>query len=139
MPQSHGVDAKTIERDGQTRYRKEGCDWPLSGILRRNHFSRHLYQNYRWRGGRPPYWRNFRGQFWQRYATVGRGAQFKTGAMVPGEVAKDLPEHGLQLSAGFTRNIVQQVGKLQRADPQEAWRRGHIQQMANRVCPQTDQ
>jgi len=54
-------------------------------------------------------------------------------------LAKDLPGHGLQFSADFTRDIAQQVGDRQRAESQEAWRSGHIQQMANRVCPQTDQ
>ncbi len=110
--QSHDIDDKTIERDGQTWYRKEASMGHYQTIYGEVSLSRHLYQT---SAGGPTYcpMENDCGlRFGSATPLLAETLGFKVSALTPGEVAEDLTKHGLELSPSFIRDVAQQVGQI---------------------------
>src|SRR5262245_6486256 len=90
MLQSRDIDAKTIERDGQTWYRKDastGHDQTLSGEIL---VSRHLSQTSAGGATRCPLEESCQLSFGAATPMLAEMLSFKVSAMTPGEVAQDL-------------------------------------------------
>lgn len=110
--QSRDIDDKTIERDGQTWYRKEASPGHYQTLYGEVSLSRHLYQTSAGGPTRCPVEEACGLGFGAATPLLAETLSFKVGALTPGEVAQDLTRHGLQLSVSFIRDIAQQVGQI---------------------------
>ncbi len=110
--QSHDIDDKTIERDGQTWYRKEASAGHYQTLYGEIAVSRHLYQTSAGGATRCPMEETCGFSFGAATPLLAETLSFKVSALTPGEVAKDLTKHGLRLSPGFIRDVAQQVGQI---------------------------
>jgi hypothetical protein len=110
--QSHDIDDKTIERDGQTWYRKEASTGHYQTLYGEVIVSRHLYQTSAGGVTRCPMEEACGLSFGAATPLLAETLSFKVSALTPGEVAKDLTKHGLQLSPSFIREVAQQVGQI---------------------------
>jgi len=119
--QSHDIDDKTIERDGQTWYRKEASAGHYQTLYGEVTVSRHLYQTSVGGATRCPMEEACGLSFGAATPLLAETLSFKVSALTPGEVAKDLTKHGLQLSPSFIRDIAQQVGR-QAVEKATTWR-----------------
>ena len=109
---SRDIDDKTIERDGQTWYRKEASAGHYQTLYGEVAVSRHLYQTSAGGATRCPMEEACGLSFGAATPLLAETLSFKVSAMTPGEVAKDLTKHGLQLSPSFIRDVAQQVGQI---------------------------
>ena len=109
---SREIDDQTIERDGQTWYRKEASAGHYQTLYGEVAVSRHLYQTSAGGATRCPMEEACGLSFGAATPLLAETLSFKVSAMAPGEVAKDLTKHGLQLSPSFIREVAQQVGQI---------------------------
>jgi hypothetical protein len=109
---SRDIDDKTIERDGQTWYRKEASVGHYQTLYVEIAVSRHLYQTSAGGATRCPMEEACGLSFGAATPLLAETLGFKVSALTPGEVAKDLTKHGLQLSPSFIRDVAQQVGQV---------------------------
>jgi hypothetical protein len=109
---SRDIDDKTIERDGQTWYRKEASVGHYQTLYGEIAVSRHLYQTSAGGATRCPMEEACGLSFGAATPLLAETLGFKVSALTPGEVAKDLTKHGLQLSPSFIRDVAQQVGQV---------------------------
>jgi len=110
--QSRDIDDQTIERDGRTWYRKEASAGHYQTLYGEVIVSRHLYQTSAGGATRCPMEETCGLSFGAATPLLAEMLSFKVSALPPGEVAKDLAKHGLQLSTSFIRDLAQQVGRL---------------------------
>ncbi len=110
--QSHDLDDQTIERGGQTWYRKAASVGHYQTLYGAVTVSRHLYQTSAGGATRCPLEETCGLRFGAATPLLAEMLSFKVSALTPGEVAQDLLRHGLQLSPGFIRDVAHQVGQL---------------------------
>lgn len=110
--QSHDTDNKTIERDGETWYRKEASTGHYQTLYGAVTVPRHLYQTGAGGATRCPLEEACGLSFGAATPLLAEMLGFKVSALSAGEVAKDMAKHGLQLSTSFIRDVAQQVGRL---------------------------
>lgn len=110
--QSHDLDDKTIEHDGQTWYRKEASAGHYQTIYGKVSVSRHLYQTSAGGATCCPMAEACGLSFEAATPLLAETLSFKVSALTPGEVAQDLTMHGLDLSPSFIRDVAHQVGQI---------------------------
>lgn len=112
MLRSRDIDAKTIEREGQTWYRKEASTGHYQTLYGEIIISRHLYQTSAGGATRCPMEENCQLSFGAATPLLAETLSFKVSAMTPGEASQDLAKHGLRLSPSFIRDTAQRVGRI---------------------------
>jgi hypothetical protein len=109
---SRDIDDKTIERDGQTWYRKEASTGHYQTLYGEVSLSRYLYQTSAGGATLCPMEEECGLSFLTATPLLAETLSFKVSALTPGEVAKDLTRHGLELSPSFISDVAQQVGQI---------------------------
>jgi hypothetical protein len=99
--QSHDLDDKTIEHEGQTWYRKEASAGHYQTLYGQVIVSRHLYQTSAGGATCCPMEEACGLSFEAATPLLAETLSFKVSALTPGEAAQDLTRHGLELSPSF--------------------------------------
>lgn len=110
--QSRDTDQATLQRGGQTWYRKELSNGVYQTLYGEVSVARHLYQTSAGGATHCPMEQDCQLSFGGATPLLADILSFKVSAMTPGEAAQDLARHGLELSSSFIRQTALKVGQI---------------------------